>query len=201
MGKDVKDLLFISQDKEMALIQEMTYKIKMSEWSIHPSKTCFLCVSPDYSGIVTQHLSHSLSMDRECFHVEAVNVPFPDEPVEEYQNTFRENIKKWGQEWDNFVLCEAGVIRGGNYTWTTNIMKEYGLRYYTLSLCENVYSRYQSDMVSLYYDNERFDLHFWWERPNNHWEFYTKEPINYFNSMSEGLETWHSQEGRYADPQ
>ena len=28
-----------------------------------------------------------------------------------------------------------------------------------------------------------------------------KEPINYFNSMSEGLDTWHSQEGRYADPQ
>jgi hypothetical protein len=28
-----------------------------------------------------------------------------------------------------------------------------------------------------------------------------EEPINYFNSMSEGLDTWHSQEGRYADPQ
>jgi hypothetical protein len=73
--KDEK-LLFISQDKEMALIQEMSYKIKMSDWDICPSKTCFLCVSPDYSGIVTQHLSHSLSMGREIFHVEAVNVPF-----------------------------------------------------------------------------------------------------------------------------
>ena len=75
----MKPLRFISQDTEMALIQEMVYKIQMSEWDIHPSKTCFLCVSPDYSGVVTQHLSHALSMDRECFHVEAVNLPFPDE--------------------------------------------------------------------------------------------------------------------------
>ena len=26
-----------------------------------------------------------------------------------------------------FVLIEAGVIRGGNYTWTTDIMKESGV--------------------------------------------------------------------------
>ena len=75
----LRDLLFISQDKEMALIQEMIYKVKMSNWDIHPSKTCLLCVSPDYSSIVTQHLCHGLSMDGECFHVESVNVPFPDE--------------------------------------------------------------------------------------------------------------------------
>ena len=81
----MKNLLFISQDREMALIQEMAYKIKMSDWDINPSKTCFLCVSPDYSGIVTQHLSHSLSMGREIFHIEAVNVPFPDEDSKQYR--------------------------------------------------------------------------------------------------------------------
>ena len=41
--------------------------------------------------------------------------------------------------------------------------------YYTLSLCENIHSKYKSDMVSLYYDDSIEDLHFWWERPNNHW--------------------------------
>ena len=169
----MKDLLFISQDKEMALIQEMSYKIQMSDWDIHPSKTCFLCVSPDYSSIVTQHLSHSLSMDGEIFHIEAVNVPFPDEDNKKYRIDFEINFAQWMLEWDNFVLCEAGVIRGGNYTWITECIQNYndlcGHNFYTLSLCENIGSKYKSDLVSLYYDDKVEDLHFWWERPNNHW--------------------------------
>lgn len=166
----MKNLLFISQDREMALIQEMTYKIKMSDWDIHPSKTCFLCVSPDYSGIVTQHLSHSLSMGREIFHVEAVNVPFPDECSKRYRIDFRVNYEEWCERWENFVLIEAGVIRGGNYTWITEAMRKTSPNmYYTVALCENVGSVYKSDMVSLYYDDSKEDLHFWWERPNNHW--------------------------------
>lgn len=166
----MKDLLFISQDKEMALIQEMTYKIQMSNWNIHPSKTCFLCVSPDYSGIVTQHLAHALSKDGECYHIESVNVPFPDESKESYRVNFEINFADWVLDWDNFVLCEAGVIRGGNYTWITECMEKFiPKNYHTLSLCENIGSKFKSDLVSLYYDDKVEDLHFWWERPNNHW--------------------------------
>jgi len=166
----MKNLLYISQDKEMALIQEMSYKIKMSDWDIHPSKTCFLCVSPDYSGIVTQHLSHSLSMGREIFHIEAVNVPFPDENPQRYIIDFRVNYQEWCERWENFVLIEAGVIRGGNYTWITEGMRKTSPnRYYTVALCENIGSTYKSNMVSMYYDDSKEDLHFWWEKPNNHW--------------------------------
>jgi len=166
----MKNLKFISQDKELALIQELTYKIKMSNWDIHPSKTCFLCVSPDYSSIVTQHLSHSLSMGREIFHIEAVNVPFPDEDPKKYQINFELNYIEWVLDWQNFVLIEAGVIKGGTYTWITEIMKKYTEKnYYTVALCENINSKFQSDMVSLYYNDDIEDLHYWWERPNNHW--------------------------------
>jgi hypothetical protein len=166
----MKNLKFISQDKELALIQELTYKIKMSNWDIHPSKTCFLCVSPDYSSIVTQHLSHSLSMGREIFHIESVNVPFPDEDPKKYQINFELNYIDWILDWENFVLIEAGVIKGGTYTWITEIMKKYTEKnYYTVALCENINSKFQSDMVSLYYNDNREDLHYWWEKPNNHW--------------------------------
>lgn len=166
----MKNLLFISQDKEMALIQEITYKIKMSDWDINPDKTCFLCVSPDYSGIVSQHLSHSLSMGREIFHIESVNVPFPDEDSKQYKIDFSINYAEWCNRWENFVLIEAGVIRGGNYTWITERMRKTSpKKYYTVALCENIGSSYKSDLVSLYYDDNQEDLHFWWERPNNHW--------------------------------
>ena len=165
-----KDLLFISQDREMALIQEMAYKMKMSDIDIHPEDTCFLMVSPDYSAIVTQLLSHSLTVDGEIFHIESVNVPFPDESKVDYEITFAENYLDWSKKWNKFVLCEAGVIRGGNYTWITEAMNRLAPRkYYSLALCENVHSKFKSDFVSLYYDTDTEDLHFWWEQPNNHW--------------------------------
>ena len=167
----MKDLLFISQDKEMALIQEMTYRIKRANLDIHPSDTCFLCVSPDYSGIVTQHLSHSLSVNGEIFHIEAVNVPFPDENPLKYQVDFELNYAEWLLDWKKFVLIEAGVIRGGNYTWITQTMEKFMEgNYYTVALCENIGSTFKSDFVSLYYQDSQIDLHFWWEQPNNHWQ-------------------------------
>ena len=170
----MRKLLFISEDKEKALIQEMTYRIKKANIDIHPSNTCFLCVSPDYSSIVTQHLSHSLTMSGEIFHIESVNVPFPDENVKEYYDDFYENFKKWQKKWDNFVLIEAGVIRGGNYTWIIDVINQVSNKnlnkVYTIALCENIHSKFKSDFVSLYYDDEVEDLHFWWEQPNNHWK-------------------------------
>ena len=167
----MKQLLFISEDKEKSLIQEMTYRLKMANLDIHPSNTCFLMVSPDYSAIVTQHLSHSLTMDGEIFHIEAVNVPFPDEDDRDYKLEFMQNFMKWQTRWDNFVLIEAGVIRGSNYSWITDIMSRMtGGNIYTVALCESIHSTFKSDFVSLYYDDTLEDLHFWWEQPNNHWK-------------------------------
>jgi hypothetical protein len=164
-----KSTLFISEDKEKALIQQLVYKIKMANLDIHPFDTCFLMVSPDYSGIVTQHLSHALSVDREIFHIEAVNVPFSDEPIEDYVSDFRDNYARWSKQWKHFVLIEAGIIRGNNYTWITQLMDN---NYHTVALCENYHSKFQSDFVGMYYYDETHDLHFWWEQPNNHWRCY-----------------------------
>ena len=98
-------------------------------------------------------------------------MPFPDESKENYRVNFEINYADWVLDWENFVLCEAGVIRGGNYTWITESMEKFTEKnYYTLSLCENTGSKFKSDMVSLYYDDSKEDLHFWWEQPNNHWQ-------------------------------
>lgn len=167
----MRSLLFISEDKEKALIQEMIYKIKIANLDIHPSNTCFLMVSPDYSAIVTQHLSHALSVDGEIFHIESVNVPFPDENITEYKLEFVENFAKWSNKWNSFVLIEAGVIRGGNYTWIMEVINNIANKnIYTVALCENTHSNFKSNFVSLYYDDTQEDLHFWWEQPNNHWK-------------------------------
>ena len=66
--------------------------------------------------------------------------------------------------WKRFVLIEAGVIRGGNYTWITNVLKNIApeCEFTTLTMYENVHSKFHSDIVGNVYDNEVEDLHFWW---------------------------------------
>ena len=118
----MKNLLFISEDKERALIQELAYKMKMAELPIHPKDTCFLSVAPDYSGIATQILSHSLSMEKEIFNIESVNVPYPDEDKREYLTEFTQNFMKWQRRWDKFVLIQSGVVWGDNLMELCNIM-------------------------------------------------------------------------------
>jgi hypothetical protein len=55
----------------------------------------------------------------------------------------------------------------------TESMIELGVdksRFTTVTLFENVYSQYKSDYVGQYYDNNKTDLTFWWERDNKHWD-------------------------------
>ena len=131
----MKNLLFISEDKERALIQELAYKMKMAELPIHPKDTCFLSVAPDYSGIATQILSHSLSMEKEIFNIESVNVPYPDEDKREYLTEFTQNFMKWQRRWDKFVLIQSGVVWGDNLMELCNIMtRASGAEIYVVAL-------------------------------------------------------------------
>ena len=131
----MKNLLFISEDKERALIQELAYKMKMAELPIHPKDTCFLSVAPDYSGIATQILSHSLSMEKEIFNIESVNIPYPDEDKREYLTEFTQNFMKWQRRWDKFVLIQSGVVWGDNLMELCNIMtRASGAEIYAVAL-------------------------------------------------------------------
>ena len=68
------------------------------------------------------------------------------------------------------LLVEAGVIRGGNYTWLTKLFRNKVTgNIITASLYENIGSRFQSDVVAEYYDNTKQDLTFYFERENKHW--------------------------------
>ena len=69
------------------------------------------------------------------------------------------------------LLVEAGVIRGGNYTYVVDYLnKSYMNDVITLALYENKNSVFKSNYVGEYYDNSTEDLSFWWERDNKHWD-------------------------------
>jgi len=169
----MRKLFFISRDKELAMIQKLAYEIDRTE--IHPDHTCLLMVSPDYSAIAAQILAHELTKDRDMLHIEAVHVPFPDEDDRSFLERFRREFSTYGKEFKNFVLVEAGIIRGYNWQMIVDVMRQQGVmpgNITTVAVFENVHSIYKSTYVGEYYDNETHDLTYWWERPNKHWDNY-----------------------------
>jgi hypothetical protein len=102
-----------------------------------------------------------------------VDVPYPNETwneryIEELDNVFALYGDKLKGK--RVLLVEAGVIRGGNYTFLDKYLKEKNVfNIYTVAMFENVGSAYKSNYVGEYYDNNTHDLTFWWERDNNHW--------------------------------
>jgi len=165
--------LLISQEKETKLTLFLAeYLLKKN---FNATNTVIVTVSTDYSSNLGQLLRHALSCHGEICDGFGVDVPYPDESWDE--NHIYELIKlldlySYKLKGKKILFVEAGVIRGGNYTFLSNFIEEYlGIKnnVFYLSLFENQSSIFKSDFVGEYYDNETQDLTFWWEEENNHW--------------------------------
>ena len=87
-----------------------------------------------------------------------------------YEN-FRIHAKYF--QFKSIIFVEAGVIRGGNYSHIIDWVKkrlEPSKKLITLTLYENMGSKFKSDFVGEYYNDEIEDLTFWWEKENKHWK-------------------------------
>jgi hypothetical protein len=167
----MRQLLNVSFSEEQLLIENIAAELIRD--GFNSSNTIIVTVSTDYSSIIGQTLRHLLSADGEICDGFGVDVPYPDENWDESYVSELNNIldmyqNKIGDK--RILMVEAGVIRGGNYTFLENHLRERGLaNIYSLSMFENIWSAYKSDYVGEYYNNETHDLTFWWERENNHW--------------------------------
>ena len=164
----------VTLNQEIQLIDKLGDELLSG--GFNASNSCIITVSTDYSSMVGQILRHKLSFNGEIVEGFGVDVPYPDEEwdktyISELTDTFR--IHQHHLKTKTPILVEAGVIRGGNYTWLKEWMRKY-LGYdrpiVTLALYENLGSKFKSDFVGDYYDDTLFDLTFWWERDNKHWQ-------------------------------
>lgn len=171
-----KKLKFISQAEELAGIQKMVYNFKRFYPDWIDDTTLMLMVSPDFSGIVTTIMAQQLSTPGEpLMYVDCIHVPDPDEDPKLFRERF---IRDWpsiqrsfeDKPMEKFILVEAGVISGRNYTWLVDTMvnqlsvpKDNIL---TVALYESVCSEYKCDIVGDHYCHLEEDLCFWWEIPN-----------------------------------
>lgn len=159
----------ISQQKETDLTLDLSKKLLKEDFNA--SNTVVVTVSTDYSSNVGQLIRHQLSYEGEICDGFGIDVPYPDQFWdEEYVKELKEifNLYAYKLKDKKILLVEAGVIRGGNYTF----LKDYlGIKdeLYFLALFENKNSIFKSEFVGEYYDNDTQDLTFWWEQENKHW--------------------------------
>lgn len=165
-----RPLHFITREKEWELIQRLEAIVDSSEFD--PETTAVIMASPDYSATVAMHLAHSWSRKGEMLSIIPVDVTYPDESSEPYINKM---IMQAGdiRFYQKLVLVEAGIIRGGNWKWMLEILTDvwmFDRKDVTLvAMCENIHSAIKSDYVGEYYDDEKEELMFYFEKYNKHW--------------------------------
>lgn len=168
-----RPLYFITREKEWELIQRLLTIVDSSEFD--PKTTTVIMASPDYSATVAMHLAHAWSRDGDMLPLLAVDVTYPDEQSIGYEIKFRNqlaDLAKRQQLPQHFVCIEAGIIRGGNWKWMLEVLNEFGYDrtdVTLVALCENLGSAIKSDYVGEYYNNDREELMFYFERFNKHW--------------------------------
>ena len=164
-----RPLHFVTREHEWELIQRLLTMVDDSEFD--HTNTAVIMASPDYSATVAMHLAHAWSRKGEVLTVIPVDVTYPDETPEPYI------LKMMRQQdeitrYERLVMVEAGIIRGGNWQWMLEILESWGYprsNIILVALCENIHSQVKSDYVAEYYDDEKQELMFYFERYNKHW--------------------------------
>jgi hypothetical protein len=168
--------LMISRLEEAQAIDQLSELLKKKYPDVNASNALVVMVSPDYSASVAMHLAHELSYNGEMCNLLCIDVPYPDEEVETFIEKASRDIYKHlrfsGRKYENIILVEAGVIRGSNYKWLTQlfgVILPMPTQIITTALYENSGSAFKSDVVAQYYDYDTQDLTFYYEKPNKHW--------------------------------
>ena len=165
-----RPLYFITREKEWELIQRLLTIVDCSKFD--PKDTAVLMVSPDYSATVAMHLAHAWSRDGDMLPIIPVDVPYPDEESKQYIDQLRSKYMEIKQ-YKRLVCIEAGIIRGGNWAWILDTLTrefEFDRDSITLvAMCENLRSATKSDYVGEYYNDDREELMFYFEKYNKHW--------------------------------
>ena len=168
----MRELLNVSFNDEQLLIEDIAAELIRD--GFNASNTIVVTVSTDYSSVIGQTLRHLLSADGEICDGFGVDVPYPDQNWDEtYVDELNSILDIYQDKIGNkkILMVEAGVIRGGNYTFLENHLRQRGLiDIYSVAMFEDTGSVYKSNYVGEYYNNETHDLTFWWERENNHWK-------------------------------
>lgn len=169
-----RETKYVTVQQECAILLKLGNQLLAD--GLHAGNVVIVTVSTDYSSFVGQYLRHALSYEREICEGFGIDVPYPDQVwddvfVKDLRSTVINHDTLWCQNNKKLLLVEAGVIRGGNYTYVVDYLSAtYNNQILTLTMYENTESGFKSDYVGEYYNNSHEDLTFWWEQDNKHWD-------------------------------
>lgn len=159
--------MYIDHIKEYQMIQSLIRQVP----AVDPITTVVLNVSPDYSSSISMHMAHHLSVGGKMLDMFPVDVPFPKERKESYENLFRKSSAFFFPGvYDKVILCEAAVLSGNNYIWIKQVLLDLGYKndqIITTSLIEMTTSVFNCDYVAEYSTKMP---EFYYERYNKHWD-------------------------------
>jgi len=164
-----RPLKFITREKEWELIQRLQTIVDSTDFD--PSTTAVIMASPDYSATVAMHLAHAWSRKGEMLPIIPVDVTYPDEDPAAYVQKMLMQGAYIGP-YSKLVMIEAGIIRGGNWSWMLDVLYKWEYKRTDITLvamCENIHSKVKSDYVGEYYDDDKEELMFYFEKFNKHW--------------------------------
>lgn len=165
--------LMVTREEEGLMITKVVSEVKSRFPELNPTNTVVVMVSPDYSATVAMHMAHGLSQDGEMCDLMMVDVPYPDQDKRDFVRRLIRQLLLAEKTYENYLLVEAGIIRGGNYTWICEQMRLFipeDRQIITSTLYENTHSIFKSDVVGAYYDDKVEDLTFYYEEYNKHWD-------------------------------
>ena len=169
----MREPLLVSREDEIVVIDKIIKDVKIFYPELDPSNTVVVMVSPDYSATVAMHMAHGLSKDGEMCEMMMIDVPYPDQDKGSFILKLHKELLATKKIYKNYILTEAGIIRGGNYTWICDVMREHlseDSRIITTTMYENIHSIFKSDVVGEVYDDKVEDLTFYYEQYNKHWD-------------------------------
>lgn len=170
----MREEYIVTRDKESVLLKSIQHKLKETFPDCNAENTLVVMVSPDYSATIAMHVAHELSVNGEMCDILPIHVNYPDEAKDKYveyaQSDILRCLTRSEKRYTNYLLVEAGVIKGGTFTWLTKLCGNLlSGQVHTMTMFENIHSVFKSDLVLEYYDNETQDLTFYFERENKHW--------------------------------
>ena len=157
----------VDRQEEWITIQRVCKALE--EYNINPLNTLILNVSPDYSSTISMHVAHHLSSMGEILEIIPIDVPYPDEDPQPYRDAFIKKLPLFTKS--KLVLVEAAIISGANYTFMVNSLTNIiDKEVITVAQYENIHSSFKCDVVGRYYNWDKEQLEFYWERENKHWQ-------------------------------
>lgn len=151
--------LYIDQDWELKLIDNIADSIRRSNWLDGDVNIGILQLSYEYSGLFAQVLAHRLSFSGEPISIEPVNIP--------YKNEFEVKIHPDKLDpYAKLIVLDSGCLSGNNFTKVRKILIDYGYNpndiLFVCLACSSE-SIFKPDYCPLLFDGTKLMIHFWWE--------------------------------------